>query len=182
MQLKMKLLFGAMLSAAVAVPAFADSQITIIHTGDFHGHLAHRHNLRSTADYPGQMVGGLARVATKIKQIRAGKGGAGNTLVLHTGDTIQGSGEALYSRGQAIVDVVDMLGIDAYAPGNWDFVYGPERFKGLFVDSTSLVPAAKHWGGVASNLYDTSTDTNAPKDTTALGTEQDANVSQAESV
>lgn len=96
-----KQLLGAMLGAAMATTAYADSQIAIIHTGDFHGHLTPRPNLRSTVDYPGQMVGGLARVATKIKQIRAGKAGAGKTLVMHTGDTIQGSGEALYTRGQA---------------------------------------------------------------------------------
>jgi len=175
--------------------AQADGIVTLIHTGDFHGHLTPRPNLRSNADYPGQMVGGLARIATKIKEIQAGKGGAGNTLVLNTGDTIQGSGEALYTRGQAIVDVVDMLGIDAYAPGNWDFVYGPERFKGLFAASLNpnipalperaqgkivAPPAGTRWGGVASNLYLTSPSTSAPKDPSALGTAQDSNVSQAE--
>ena len=157
------------------------SVITLIHTGDFHGHLTPRPNLRSTVDYPGQMVGGLARVATKIKQIRAGKGGAGKTLVMHTGDTIQGSGEALYTRGQALVDVVDMLGIDAYAPGNWDFVYGPARFDELFVDKTDPAhPKASRWGGLVSNVYRTSADPLAPPRPTAIGSAQDSNVSAAE--
>jgi len=195
MQFKKKLLLSAMLSAAVAVPAYADGQITIIQTGDFHGHLTARPNLRSNADYPGQMVGGLARVAAKIKEIQAGKGGAGNTLVLHTGDTIQGSGEALYTKGQAIVDVVDMLGIDGYAPGNWDFVYGPGRFKDLFATSLNpnlpslpeqaegkvvAPPFGTRWGGVASNLYITSVSAAAPKDPTASDSEQGANLTQAE--
>ena len=185
----------AVMGAVGSAPVLADGQITIIHTGDFHGHLTPRPNLRSTADYPGQMVGGLARLTTEIKKIQEGKGGAGNTLVLHTGDTIQGSGEALYTRGQAIVDVVDQIGIDGYTPGNWDFVYGPERFQELF--ATNLKPnlptlpeqaqGAVHgapfgtrWGGVASNLYLTSKVGNAPKDPTAVGTAQDTNVSQAE--
>lgn len=174
-----QLLLGAVIGAATAAAAHADSQITIIHTGDFHGHLTPRPNLRSTVDYPGQMVGGLARVATKIKEIRARKGGAGKTLVMHTGDTIQGSGEALYTRGQAIVDVVDLLGVDAYAPGNWDFVYGPARFDELFVDASDPAhPVAKRWGGLVSNVYRTSSA--APARPTAMGSAQDSNVSAAE--
>lgn len=176
-----QLLLGAVLSATTATTAYADSQITLIHTGDFHGHLTPRPNLRSTVDYPGQMVGGLARVATKIKEIRARKGGDDKTLVMHTGDTIQGSGEALYTRGQALVDVVDLLGVDAYAPGNWDFVYGPERFGELFVDKTNPAnPQAKRWGGLISNVYRTSTDPSAPARPTAMGSAQDSNVSAAE--
>jgi 2',3'-cyclic-nucleotide 2'-phosphodiesterase (5'-nucleotidase family) len=176
-----QLLLGAVLSAAMATAAYADSQITIIHTGDFHGHLSPRPNLRSTVDYPGQMVGGLARVATKIKEIRARKGGDDKTLVMHTGDTIQGSGEALYTRGQALVDVVDLLGVDAYAPGNWDFVYGPARFDELFVNATDPAhPVAKRWGGLISNVYRTSTDPSAPARPTAMGSAQDSNVSAAE--
>jgi len=190
-------LLAAMMAVmgAGSASVLADGQVTIIHTGDFHGHLTARPNLRSNADYPGQMVGGLARIATEIKTIQAGKGGAGNTLVLHTGDTIQGSGEALYSRGQAMVDVVDMLGIDGYAPGNWDFVYGPERFKELFATSLNpnlpplpeqaqgirvAPPAGTRWGGVVSNLYVTSLVPNAPKNPQAELTAQDTNVSKAE--
>ncbi|MDH4274786.1 MAG: bifunctional metallophosphatase/5'-nucleotidase [Gammaproteobacteria bacterium] len=195
MQLRNTLLLGGMLSAALATAAYADSQITLIHTGDFHGHLTPRPNLRSNADYPGQMIGGLARIAAEIKNIQAGKGGAGNTLVLHTGDTIQGSGEALYTRGQAIVDVVDMLGIDGYTPGNWDFVYGPERFKELFATQLNpnlptlpeqtegrvvAPPFGTRWGGIVSNLYISSANPSAPKDPGAVGTAQDTNVSQAE--
>ena len=195
MKIKKTLWLSAMLSAAVATSAYADGQITIIHTGDFHGHLTPRPNLRSNADYPGQMVGGLARIKTKIMEIGAAKGGFGNTLVMHTGDTIQGSGEALYTRGQAMVDVVDMLGIDAYAPGNWDFVYGPERFKELFAANLNpnlptlpeqakgrvvAPPFGTRWGGLVSNLYVTSAKPSAPKNPTDLGTEQDTNVSPAE--
>jgi 2',3'-cyclic-nucleotide 2'-phosphodiesterase (5'-nucleotidase family) len=181
MQFRKKLLLGAMLSAAAATQAYADGQVTIIHIGDIHGHLAPRPNLRSTIDYAGQKVGGLARMATEIKKIQAAKGGASKTLVVNTGDTIQGSGEALYTRGKALVDVVDMLGVGAFAPGNWDYVYGPARFKELFADNTNpAAPKSKRWGAIASNLYDTSADPLAPKDPTTLGTAQDTNASQAE--
>ncbi len=119
-------------------------EITIIHTGDFHGHLIPRPNMRS--DATGQRLeGGLARVYTKIKEIREEDPKA---LLLHTGDSIQGSAEVLYTRGQAIVDIVNLFGVDAYAPGNWEFVYGTERFKELFVG-----PYAKaNWNAISANV------------------------------
>ncbi len=119
-----------------------ERELTIIHIGDLHGHTIPRPNLRSDGD--GRMEGGLARIATVIKEIRRDNR---NTLTVNTGDTTQGSGEALYTRGQALVDVVDMLGVDGFAPGNWEFVYGPDRFKEFFQGG--------RWGALASNLYDT---------------------------
>ena len=83
------------------LPAKAEesNEITIIHTGDFHGHLIPRANVRS--DTVGRMEGGLARVATVIRQIRASES---NVLYVHTGDTIQGGAEVLYTRGDSIVN------------------------------------------------------------------------------
>jgi len=192
MKFEKKVLIAAMLSAlAMNGVAFASDdddssytkKVTIVQTGDFHGHLTPRPNLRSTKTTPGQMVGGLARIKTKIKQIEE-RNGSRNTLVMHTGDTLQGGGEAMYTRGQAMVDVVDMLGVDAYAPGNWDFVYGPERFKQFFANADG---SAKRWGGLVSNLYVTSADATAPKrpsaitaDATESLTTQDENVSSKE--
>lgn len=52
-------------------PAYAsdEKEITLIHTGDFHGHLVPRPNVRSDGD--GRMEGGLASVYSVIKAIRA---------------------------------------------------------------------------------------------------------------
>lgn len=128
-----------------ATPAFAgDGEITIIHTGDFHGHLVPRPNVRS--DSVGRMEGGLARVAAKIKKIKADNR---NSLYIHTGDTIQGSAEVMYTKGQAIVDVMNLFKPDAFAPGNWEFVYGTNRFLELFAGSTPKAP----WGTVAANVF-----------------------------
>jgi len=141
-------LTGVTLAAMACMPAMASKkhgsnneevEITLIHTGDFHGHLIPRPNMRS--DGTGQMEGGLARVYSKIKKIRAH---ADHSLLLHTGDTIQGSAEALYTYGQALVDVVDELGIDGFAPGNWEYVYGTQRFVELF--------GSGRWGTVAANV------------------------------
>jgi len=45
------------------------------------------------------MEGGLARMTTVINHIR--KANPGKTLYFNTGDTLQGSAEAIFTRGQA---------------------------------------------------------------------------------
>lgn len=114
--------------------------LTLIQTGDLHGHLIPRPNLRS--DGTGGEEGGLARMYTKVKEIRKTDKDA---LLFNVGDTIQGGAEALYTRGQAMVDVLDTFGIDGYASGNWDFLYGTERYLEFFSEG--------RWGAVAANLY-----------------------------
>jgi 2',3'-cyclic-nucleotide 2'-phosphodiesterase (5'-nucleotidase family) len=195
MRFERKLLLTAILGAAVtATPAWAheddddkhDSdakELTIIHIGDIHGHTIPRPNLRSDGD--GRMEGGLARMYTEIRKIR--EHAEGKTLLINTGDTIQGSGEAVYSRGQALVDVLDMFKINAYTPGNWDFVYGPDRFKELFVGAPDANgnPTSKRWGGLVSNVYETGVSIDpaappAPPEPNAIGSPQDSNLSAAE--
>ncbi|MHB8472293.1 MAG: bifunctional metallophosphatase/5'-nucleotidase [Gammaproteobacteria bacterium] len=128
-----------------------DGKVTLIHIGDIHGHLVPRPNVRS--DSTGDMEGGLARMATVITQIRHTATRKNNgSLLINTGDTVQGSGEALFTRGQALIDVVNMLGIDVDAPGNWDFLYGPARFEETFKGTTTTPPLA-NWHAEASNLY-----------------------------
>lgn len=113
--------------------------LTLLQTGDIHGHLIPRPCLRCE-DVP--QLGGLAYMYTKIQQVRASNP---NTLLFNTGDTIQGGAEALFTKGQAVVDILDQFGYDGYAPGNWDYVYGIDRFLELF--------AGGRWGGVAANVY-----------------------------
>ncbi|MEK6749461.1 MAG: 5'-nucleotidase C-terminal domain-containing protein [Pseudomonadota bacterium] len=139
----------AVLGTLSAPSVFADeSEITIVHTGDFHGHLIPRANVRS--DSAGRKEGGLARIATMLKRIRDDEP---NALYVHTGDTIQGGAEVLYTRGQAMIDVLNMpeFAMDAFAPGNWEFVYGTQRFIGLFGTGN----ANTNWGTVAANVFTT---------------------------
>ena len=146
---------GAAIVAISIVPAtvYAGSgEVTLIHTGDIHGHLVARPNVRS--DTTGRMEGGVARMYTVIKNIRkdSTKNGVNRSLLINTGDTLQGSGEALFTRGQAMVDVLNLFKIDAHAPGNWDFLYGPARFEEVFIGTNGNAPLAP-WNAMASNLY-----------------------------
>ena len=155
-QKALALALASAFTAAMSIPSIANAykEVTLIHMGDLHGHTTARDNVRS--DGVGRKEGGLARMYTKIKSIRSEEPYA---LLINTGDTVQGSGEALFSRGQALIDVLDLFGIDAYAPGNWDFVYGKDRFVEFFATPADKKdPTLKRWGGLAANLYH---DTNA---------------------
>ncbi|MDX9995677.1 MAG: thiosulfohydrolase SoxB [Rhodocyclaceae bacterium] len=70
-------------------------------------------------------VGGFAHLATLVKQLRAGRP---NALLLDGGDTWQGSGTALWTNGQDMVDACKLLGVDMMSP-HWEFTLGHERVK-----------------------------------------------------
>lgn len=154
--IKLRLLSVALLSASLLAlpPAQAgDGSIKLIHMGDLHGHLVSRPNVRS--DSSGVPEGGLAHMYTKITAIRAAAVKSKiPSLLINTGDTVQGSAEALFSRGQAVVDVLNLFNIDAFAPGNWDYLYGKDRFVQLFAGNPSLgVAPLAPWNALAANLY-----------------------------
>ena len=130
----------------VLIAPVSAAEITLIHMGDVHGHLVPRPSIRG--ETPAKTEGGLARMYTKISDIRAARS-TDKTLLFNTGDTIQGSAEALFTKGQALVDVLNRFAIDAYAPGNWDWVYGVERALELFAGPAAKAP----WNALAANAY-----------------------------
>ena len=70
-------------------------------------------------------VGGFAHLATLVKRMRASRPGA---LLLDGGDTRQGSGTALWTQGQDMVDACKLLGVDVMT-GHWEFTLGMARVK-----------------------------------------------------
>lgn len=74
-------------------------------------------------------MGGVAHMKTYLDHVRKERG-AENVLFLDSGDTWQGTGVALKSRGEAIVKAQNYLGVDVMV-GHWEFTYGKERVKEL---------------------------------------------------
>ncbi|MCA1665417.1 MAG: bifunctional metallophosphatase/5'-nucleotidase, partial [Myxococcales bacterium] len=104
----------------------APRTVTFLHLADSHA------QLETHPEYmPGETpelvpMGGYARLKTAIDRERARAKGA--VFVADGGDTFQGSGPAAWSKGEAVLAPFNALGVDVCVPGNWEVVYGPERF------------------------------------------------------
>ena len=70
-------------------------------------------------------VGGFAHLATLVKRIKSSRPGA---LLLDGGDTWQGSGTALWTNAQDMVDACKALGVDIMTL-HWEATYGEARVK-----------------------------------------------------
>ena len=91
-------------------------------------------------------TGGFAHIATLVKQLRAQRP---HSLLLDGGDTWQGTGPALWTNGQNMIDACKLLGVDAMT-GHWEFTYGMERLKEVVENDLK-----GHIDFVAHNVADT---------------------------
>lgn len=128
--------------------------IRILWTNDTHGYLIplyHREegesNYMEIAAHEGQ-IGGWANLATVIKKLRGEL--PKRTLLLDAGDTWHGTGVPLFTKGKAIVEVMNTLKYDAMTPGNVDFLYSKEIFLKRVAECNFPVIAANitdmEWG------------------------------------
>lgn len=74
-------------------------------------------------------IGGLDRIATAVKAVRAERGND-RVLLLDGGDSLQGSLGANRTRGQDVANCLKLLDPDAMT-GHWEFTYGEKRLKEL---------------------------------------------------
>ena len=88
-------------------------------------------------------MGGISHMKPIIDHIKKERGEK-NVLLLDSGDTWQGTAVALKTKGEAIVDAQNYLGVDAMV-GHWEFTYGKERvmelikkFKGEFISQNVI--------------------------------------------
>ncbi len=89
-------------------------------------------------------LGGLDRMATLVKAIRAERGDD-KVLLLDGGDTWQGSYTSLKTNAQDMIDCMALLKPDAMV-GHWEFTYGEDRVLELI--------EAMGYPFLASNIFD----------------------------
>jgi sulfur-oxidizing protein SoxB len=84
-------------------------------------------------------TGGFAQIKTVLDSLRESAGGIQNTLTVDGGDTWQGSGTSLWTRGADMVEACNILKVDVMV-GHWEFTYKEEEvlknisfFKGDFL-------------------------------------------------
>lgn len=108
--------FGIMGSESLADSKL--KEIKIIHVNDVHGQV--EGNDKDLIGYP--------RLKTYVDRQRQENP---NLILLNAGDTIHGTNFATLSRGETVVNLMNMMGFDAMVPGNHDFNYGSDRLLEL---------------------------------------------------
>ena len=98
-------------------------------------------------------TGGFAHMKTLLDALVEQAGGRDKSLILDGGDSWQGSGTSLWTRGADMVEVSNILGVDVMV-GHWEFTYSQKQlltnialFKGDFVGQNVRVKESSLFGG-----------------------------------
>lgn len=113
--LSLVLVLGLMVVPSGFALAAENQTLTIIHVNDVHGRL-------NENERDGSM--GFVKLKTKVDQLREEDP---NLLLLNAGDTFHGTPEINVTRGETMVEAMNIMGFDAMTPGNHDFNFGYDR-------------------------------------------------------
>lgn len=125
------LLFALALLFVSTSSSYAETErryvrLTILHTNDTHAHLLPFNYPAVVTNYGKEQklpayrnIGGIARRATLIKQIKHNT--KGPVLVMDTGDLLDGSPFSLEFQGEADIEAMNATGYDVMTVGNHEF-------------------------------------------------------------
>ena len=120
--------------ALAAGAAQAEFTLHVLHINDFHSRIEPINAFDSTCDAEanaaGECFGGVARLVTKVAEMRAALDGQ-NVILLDAGDQYQGSLMYTTYKGDAEIEFMNLIGFDAMAVGNHEFDDGPEGLAKL---------------------------------------------------
>lgn len=121
--------------------------MVLIQINDSHGYLDLHEELFWAGDHAEyRKVGGYGRIAALLKRLR--KEHPGQVLAFDCGDTIHGTYATVETKGQALVPILNAMGLDAMT-AHWEFAYGPKRFQ--------EITAQLDYPMLAINCYDKET-------------------------
>lgn len=129
-----RLFTSAAVLALTAGAASADYTLNVIHINDLHSRIEPISKYDGTCseadNAEGKCFGGVARVATKIAELRKELEGE-NVIVLDAGDQYQGSLMYTTYKGDVEIEMMNKIGFDAMAVGNHEFDDGDEGLQKL---------------------------------------------------
>ena len=127
----------------------SQQKVTVLFTNDVHGGIVPTKAEFLNPEFPPYLGGGGSAV-TIINEVRSQAEKAGTAvLLLDAGDVYQGTLVGTKSKGQAVIEYMNMAGYDAVTVGNHEFDLGKEVFMAM-VDASQFP-----W--VACNIYDKET-------------------------
>ena len=154
-------IFRALMGASAFVAlsagsAAADYTLHVLHINDLHSRIESINKYDSTcnaeAEVEGECFGGVARLATKVAELRGALVADGqNVVLLDAGDQFQGSLMYTTYKGAAAAEFMEKIGFDAMAVGNHEFDDGPEALA-AFVDKVSFPVLSGNLDLSGSNL------------------------------
>ncbi len=104
------------------------TELTILQINDTHSYLElHKEHVYTEKGLEAVDAGGYARLMTLIEEIRQQNP---NVILLDNGDTIHGTYDAVKSKGENMVPVLQHMGFDAMT-FHWDAAYTPTHLKKL---------------------------------------------------
>lgn len=132
--MKTRILTTTCALAMTAGMAQADYTLHVIHINDLHSRIEPINRFDSTCNAEdnaaGECFGGVARVITKINELREELAGE-NVIVLDAGDQYQGSLMYTTYKGDVEAEFAEIIGFDAMAVGNHEFDDGDEGLRKL---------------------------------------------------
>lgn len=149
---------GVALGVAVGVWApgaqGAEKVLRVLETTDMHGAMT----CAPVSEQGRWRDAGLARLATVIREARESAPG-GASLLLDSGDYLQGTLESSYSRGRRMVEAMNVLGYDVVGIGNHEFDWGVDvasaavgGFSMPVVSANLLTEGARQEEGLFENV------------------------------
>lgn len=133
MKLFLLLSFTALWLSGCSLFPDRPKKVTLVYFADLHGHFKEHPELFWPPEGGDKseisLAGGVSRIVTAVKNIQDNN--PKGVLFMDAGDTIQGAAEVALSEGEVAIPILNAMKIDFAIPGNWEVVYGTEKFKDL---------------------------------------------------